>query len=301
MDHKNWPEVKRMYVVQVFALSVFIYLAATVSCISQPTIECKLLHMDGDSTQFEIWFQNPNNSQNLLLEKVFVAITYDPSRYGVPDPATAIMNHRFGSQNWVVGSDPLWRALDPTDDDTLRYAESHPVPGQGLVIPKQVSFRLCTVTLKSLVDPPCSPFYVVDQAGDDILTGYVTTNSQDTMRFASTLGIPEPCWPSDIASLQPASASEVQLHPVFPNPVFSGSESTIQFTLPERSRVSLTVQNLLGQEVALIEKGEISEGTFTRSWTPRGLPAGTYVVSMTAEGLQTGAIRTSQQRIQLMK
>jgi hypothetical protein len=54
----------------------------------------------------------------------------------------------------------------------------------------------------------------------------------------------------------------------FPNP-FVGS-TTIRFTLPERSAVSLRVFNLLGQEVATLASGTAEAGMHSVIWNGRG-------------------------------
>ena len=72
----------------------------------------------------------------------------------------------------------------------------------------------------------------------------------------------------------------------YPNP-FNPS-TTIEFALPGAGFVTLTVHNLIGQEVATIVSGERAAGTFTATWDASGLPSGVYFYRLTAgEYIQT--------------
>ncbi|MGE5315872.1 MAG: T9SS type A sorting domain-containing protein [Acidobacteriota bacterium] len=73
----------------------------------------------------------------------------------------------------------------------------------------------------------------------------------------------------------PASApAEFALGQNFPNP-FNPS-TTIQFSLPVRSHVSLKVFNALGEEVAVLSSEELAAGSYTRQWNAEGCPSGVY-------------------------
>ena len=72
----------------------------------------------------------------------------------------------------------------------------------------------------------------------------------------------------------------------YPNP-FNPS-TTIVFTLPEAGFVTLTVHNLIGQELATIVSGERAAGRYRVAWDARGLPSGVYFYRLTAgEYIQT--------------
>jgi hypothetical protein len=70
---------------------------------------------------------------------------------------------------------------------------------------------------------------------------------------------------------------------------FGGQVSTtIEFALPRSGYVTLTVHNLLGQEVAALVAGEHAAGTFKTTWDAPGLPSGVYFYRLTAgEYVQT--------------
>ncbi len=66
-----------------------------------------------------------------------------------------------------------------------------------------------------------------------------------------------------------------QLGQNFPNPFNSSTQ--INFHLPEASKVTLTVYNILGQEVARLVDDEIPAGYHSVKWDASGLASGTYI------------------------
>ena len=85
------------------------------------------------------------------------------------------------------------------------------------------------------------------------------------------------------------------LYQNFPNPisVSSGSSTTLQYSIAERSAVRLTVSNLLGEEIATIADQSTDAGVYTESWQPGTLPSGTYIATLSARSLANGLIRTA--------
>jgi Secretion system C-terminal sorting domain len=71
-----------------------------------------------------------------------------------------------------------------------------------------------------------------------------------------------------------------RLNQNYPNP-FNPS-TTITFTLPLRSFVSLKVFDLIGREVATIVSEEMQAGNYTRQWNASDLPSGTYFYRLQA-------------------
>ncbi|MGB5875130.1 MAG: T9SS type A sorting domain-containing protein, partial [Bacteroidota bacterium] len=66
----------------------------------------------------------------------------------------------------------------------------------------------------------------------------------------------------------------------YPNP-FNPS-TTIEFALPHAGFVTLSVYNVLGEEVATLIAGEHAAGTFRTSWDASGLPSGVYFYRLSA-------------------
>jgi len=60
----------------------------------------------------------------------------------------------------------------------------------------------------------------------------------------------------------------------YPNPF--NPTTTIRFTLPEKSFVTLEIFDSLGQKVTELFSGELPKGTHLQQWNAEGLPTGTY-------------------------
>jgi hypothetical protein len=74
---------------------------------------------------------------------------------------------------------------------------------------------------------------------------------------------------------------EFMLEQNFPNP-FNPS-TTIQYALPVRSHVSLTVFNTLGQEISVLRNGEQEAGYHDVKFDGTNLPSGVYFYRMQAD------------------
>jgi hypothetical protein len=82
---------------------------------------------------------------------------------------------------------------------------------------------------------------------------------------------------------------EFVLRQNYPNP-FNPSTS-IRFGLPVRSFVTLTVYNMLGQQVAMLVEGEQDAGLHEVVFDASGLASGVYLYRMKAGGfLETRTI-----------
>jgi len=69
------------------------------------------------------------------------------------------------------------------------------------------------------------------------------------------------------------------LHQNYPNP-FNPS-STIQFSIPSFSFVTLKIYNLLGKEITTLVSENLTEGHYSRSWNAEGMPSGIYYYRLT--------------------
>ena len=66
----------------------------------------------------------------------------------------------------------------------------------------------------------------------------------------------------------------------YPNP-FNPS-TTISFSIPEKSFVTLKVYDVTGSEVATIVNGELSSGEYNRQWSPTNIASGVYFYRLQA-------------------
>ncbi len=67
---------------------------------------------------------------------------------------------------------------------------------------------------------------------------------------------------------------KIQLRQNYPNPF--NPVTTIEFTLPAKQHVNLTIYNATGQEVATLISGEMNAGTHRVEWQGGHLPSGVY-------------------------
>jgi len=81
-------------------------------------------------------------------------------------------------------------------------------------------------------------------------------------------------------TLQELTPRELSLKQNFPNP-FNPSTS-ISFSLPSRTFVSLKVFDLIGREVATIVSEELQAGSYSRTWNAANIPSGIYFYRLQA-------------------
>jgi hypothetical protein len=74
--------------------------------------------------------------------------------------------------------------------------------------------------------------------------------------------------------------TEFALYQNYPNPF--NPATTISFSLPRKSFVSLKVFDALGREVAVLLADELSAGTYARQWNAAGLASGVYFYKLQA-------------------
>lgn len=77
-----------------------------------------------------------------------------------------------------------------------------------------------------------------------------------------------------------STAKQSSLGVVYPNP--SSSKVTIPFSVSERTQVEITVVDILGNTLGIIENEVLDKGTYETSLTTSELPNGTYTILMKA-------------------
>jgi hypothetical protein len=75
---------------------------------------------------------------------------------------------------------------------------------------------------------------------------------------------------------------EFTLSPNHPNPFSAGT--TIGYSIPERARITITVHDALGRELARLFDGERLPGEYAASFSDAHLPTGVYFCRMQAGG-----------------
>ena len=89
---------------------------------------------------------------------------------------------------------------------------------------------------------------------------------------------------SDVGTAaEPGAPQAPTLEPNYPNPFGSGT-TTLPFTLPTASHVSLTVYDVLGREVAVLVDGPRPAGSHEVSFDGADVPSGVYLYRLTVGG-----------------
>ena len=102
-----------------------------------------------------------------------------------------------------------------------------------------------------------------------------------TQRDSSTQGWLVKTGPELLAGETPVARS-VCLLSNYPNPF--NPTTTLSFSLPRTSQVTIRAYDILGREVELIVNTVYPAGTHTVAWTPWKRASGTYLISLTGDG-----------------
>jgi hypothetical protein len=104
-------------------------------------------------------------------------------------------------------------------------------------------------------------------------------------------------FPLDTAVLDPGEANNIprdfHWQPIHPNPF--AHQTKLIYELPQMERVTVRVFNLLGQEMAVLQRGAQTTGRHELIWNAGNLPAGVYLVV-----LETATIRF-QRKVVVMR
>ena len=180
-------------------------------------------------------------------------------------------------------------------------------------------WRECTY----MGDPYCNLQVIGTTAGTSYTDNYVTierhgigmeqfmyyVSAVDNGSNESAKSLPVNTWgewwymkgmDSEIASLP----EQYALHPAHPNP-FNPS-TTIQYDLPEVSRVQLVIYDLAGRTVTTLVSGVVNAGYGAALWhgrdeAGRPAPTGVYIYRIIATGLDSGERFTQTRKMVLLK
>ncbi|MBW7888072.1 MAG: T9SS type A sorting domain-containing protein [Bacteroidetes bacterium] len=98
---------------------------------------------------------------------------------------------------------------------------------------------------------------------------------------------------TNVAMEQSSLPSNYSLAQNYPNPF--NPTTTINFGLPEVSRVSLKIYDLLGREVATLINSELSAGYYNYQWNASGLSSGVYIYRLNAVSSKKSALHNFTQ------
>jgi hypothetical protein len=137
--------------------------------------------------------------------------------------------------------------------------------------------------------------YVSSEVPDSAYIEIIMIPSGGTYHAGSTFKIDDLSFGpvTDVQELFSTNPTVFVLLQNYPNPF--NPATTISFSLPSKSFVSLKVFDLIGREVASIVSGEMSAGNHTKQWNANNLPSGVYFYR-----LQAGSF-TETKRLMLLK
>ncbi len=127
--------------------------------------------------------------------------------------------------------------------------------------------------------------------GESPNTCYIITNSNsliDTINFKINIySYGTLCWQDSTVSMivglensERAIPKEFTLHQNYPNPF--NPTTTIEFSLPKASNVTLKIFNILGEELAMLVSDRLAAGTYQYEWDASNLASGVYLYRLQA-------------------
>lgn len=85
----------------------------------------------------------------------------------------------------------------------------------------------------------------------------------------------------DVVSLEEAFVpDEYALHPPYPNPF--NPDVNLVVDIPQTAATRISILNLRGQEVAILENRELAPGRYDYQWRASGQPSGIYFARIRA-------------------
>jgi hypothetical protein len=97
---------------------------------------------------------------------------------------------------------------------------------------------------------------------------------------------------SSVENTSSENITNYNLEQNYPNPF--NPNTTIQFSIPEQSFVTLEIFNSLGEIISILVSENLNTGTYKYDWGAADLPSGVYLYR-----LQTAAFSTSKKMILL--
>jgi len=176
----------------------------------------------------------------------------------VSDPTHPTEVNSVGENTWIVATSG--NTLMTFGPDGLRA--------------KDITDRLNPVTVGYYYYPNATDESIRDM---DILGQYLLTISSSKFQVFQCDAL------SGIPSHPEMVPHELALYPCYPNPF--NSTAVLTYTLPHQGKITLTIHNILGQQVATLFNGSASAGTHTLIWNAENFSSGTYFCQISSENL----------------
>lgn len=224
--------------------------------------------VDGETLSIYVW----DSEKNMLAEGDLVRFGFDRSR-------------KYLRQDGHFNADAIYRlstlAVNTRPSPALRAPENgrsvveHTVDLEWNAVDGADSYRIQVSD-----DSTFSRVFLDEQYSGTSLPLELENNG----KFFWRVGVPTEFGTAWSAANSFQAARTFELAQNYPNP-FNPS-TTIPITLPEGTNVSVSVYNLLGQEVATLIDGYMTAGYHELSWNALDLPSGMYIYRM-SDGIVT--------------
>lgn len=126
---------------------------------------------------------------------------------------------------------------------------------------------------------------VIGRGTNELNSITVTRAAIDTI-FAR-FGAKNHFYPTGVKEVADVLPDEYRLYQNFPNPF--NPETEVRFALRERSKVTLTVYDVLGSKVEELMASELERGEYRHTFSGKGLSSGVYFIRLYARSVASGA------------
>jgi hypothetical protein len=238
--------------------------------------------------------QDPGMPDTVIVDTVYADLgqSYvDVNIFAVTDDTVMVYNMPISwssSSEGIEASDVLyynmierWMTLDSilVSEGYIRMVGW----GDGLFFLNTFGYRLRCWSIRFTIDSLALPQIVTIDTTYDPINGSLLFGLLGGIESFAPEFIPGAIYygsPADIDEYERIFPSRINLSQNYPNP-FNAS-TTIEFSLPEEAYVDLSIYDLLGREVTVLEKGLKPAGKYEIPFDASGLSSGVYFYRLQA-------------------
>lgn len=251
-------------------LATILLLISTLSAASATVLNGQMNVLVNDGANFKVMLQVNTDSEFSKMGGATIIIKYDTTYLSFPENPSAGIDYTFSNFNLgyydtakvtqpIKGT--LWLNIDLLTDNQGTLVQMNPA-WTSLMVLNFTSGQLVSNDL--ITWKTNSRFWHVYNEDN--------TSSWGIGNFGAVTAIG-----NSNTSANPFTYSVSQN---FPNPF--NPTTMIQYNVPERSTVRLTVYNIIGEEVRVLAEGEKEAGFYTVNFKANDLPSGVYLYRLQA-------------------
>ena len=241
-----------------------------VSAASATTINGQVNVLENSGTNFKVMLQVNTDTEASKMGGATMVINYDTTYLNFPDYPVAGIDYNFSNFNLgyydsakvtKACNGQLWLNIDLMSDNQGTLVQKGPDSWTDLVT---LNFTSSGISPNSAVswNIESSYFFVYDQ---DNITEWNIGNFGSLTLAGEGKGL---------------NSTTYNLSQNYPNPF--NPTTMIQYNVPARSTVNLTVYNVIGEAVRVLVDGEKEAGTYSVNFRAQDLPSGVYLYRLQA-------------------